>query len=177
MGSSAPFTAVLAAGLLLAACPATAEILKLDCAIAVEIDNVGEGRDGRDSGASRGEWRVQLFLPPDMPELASAEFRNTAPFGLSRFGPGTDLVFNYLESVDSDPLITENQIEWCPDSRGCDVETRLFDRGSWYRVSKAVLDRRRATVSVTVKKYNSLADLRMNYTYHGACAPEPEAQF
>lgn len=120
---------------------------------------------------------MQLILSPDMPELASAGFRNTAPFELSRFGPGTEFVFNYLERVDSDSVRTYAPIKWCPDSRWCDVEIRLFDRGSWYRVSKAVIDRRRATVSVTVNKYNSVANLRMHHTHHDGCAPEPEAQF
>lgn len=166
-----------AAGLLLAAAPTRAELIKLDCEVTVDTYNVTEGRDGRDSGSSRGTWRVSVFNGEDEPELSWVGFSQTDPFGMPFFWPGRARKTDYLEDSDVDPLITEDRIEWCPQGRGCDVRIELFDRGSWYRVGRAVIDRRRGTLSITVSKYQDDIGLRMDHIYRGTCAPEPEAQF
>ena len=47
----------------------------------------------------------------------------------------------------------------------------------WYSVSRAVIDRRRGTFNVRVELYSALADVRIDNTCYGTCAPEPEPQF
>lgn len=166
---------VLSAGLLIAAAPASAEILKLDCSVSVDTYNVLEGRDGRDSGSSRGVWKVRVTEFPDSDLSSEVTFTDTTPFGIPYRRSGLDL--DYLERWDENAVIDEDRLEWCPNRHGCDVQIPFLTGDGWYSVGKAVIDRRRGTLSLKVEYYNSLAGVQMDHTYYGTCAPEPERQF
>ena len=162
----------LASGLLFAAGPSAAEILKLDCSVSVDTYNVSEGRDGRDSGSSRGVWKVRAMI---FPEASDVTIEQSTPFGVPYTRAGLDT--DYLEGWDDEPTVREDRIEWCPDRRGCGVQIPFLSGNGWYSVSRAVIDRRRGTLSVRVEYYSGLAGVQMDNTYYGTCAPEPERQF
>lgn len=167
--------AVFAGGILLAAGPASAEFLKLDCSVSVDTYNVSEGREGRDSGSSRGVWKVVVedMSVVDLP--SEVRLDQATPFGVPYRRSGLDS--DYLEGWDDAPAISEDRIEWCPDRRGCGVQIPFLHEEGWYSVSRAVIDRRRGTFNVKVEMYSGLAGVRMDHDYHGTCAPEPERQF
>lgn len=165
----------LALSLLFTAAPAAAEILKLDCTVSVDTYNVSEGREGADSGSSRSVWKVRMAHFPDSELAPEVRFTTTTPFGIHYRRSGLEV--DYLEGYDESPTISEDRIEWCPDRRGCGVQIPFLTGDGWYRVSRAVVDRRRGTLDLKVEVYSSLAGVRMDHDYHGQCAPEPEARF
>ena len=164
-----------AAGLLFAAAPASAEILKLDCSVSVDTYNVSEGRDGRDSGSSRGVWKVKMVQFPDSDLAPEVQLTASTPFGMPYRQSGLDR--DYLEGWDNEPTISEDRIEWCPDRRGCGVQIPFLSGDGWYRVGRAVIDRRRGSLSLRVEYYRRDLGLQMDHSYYGPCAPEPEPQF
>jgi hypothetical protein len=164
-----------ASGLLLSAAPAAAEILKLDCSVSVDTYNVGEGREGANSGSSRGVWKVRAVHFPDSDLAPEVSFDEASPFGMPYRRGGLDV--DYLEGYDDEPTISQDRIEWCPDRRGCGAQIPFLSGDGWYSVSRAVVDRRRGTLSLKVEYYSSLAGVRMALDYYGTCAPEPERQF
>lgn len=164
-----------AAGVLVAAGPANAEILELDCTVSVDTYNLNEGREGRDSGSSRGVWRVRMVHFLDSDTAPEVRFTTTTPFGIHYRRSGLEV--DYLEGYDESPTISEDRIEWCPERRGCGVQIPFLTGDGWYSVSRAVVDRRRGTLNLKVEMYSSLAGVRIDHNYHGQCAPEPEAQF
>lgn len=172
---AAKLAAALTAGLLLAAGPASADILKLDCSVSVDTYNVGEGREGRDSGSSRGLWKVRAVYFPDSDLAPEVHFDAASPFGIPYRRSGLDV--DYLEGYDDAPTITPDRIEWCPDRRGCGAQIPFSTADGWYSVSRAVIDRRRGTLNVRVEMYSGMAGVRMDHDYYGTCAPEPERQF
>jgi len=165
----------LAAGLLLAASPASADFLKLDCSVSVDTYNVSQGREGSDSGSSRGVWKVVVddLSAVDLP--SEVRLDQSTPFGIRYRRSGLDM--DYLEGWDDEPTITADRIEWCPDRRGCGVQIPFVSGDGWYSVSRAVIDRRRGTFNVKVEMYSGLAGVRVDHNYYGTCAPEPERQF
>lgn len=165
----------LVIGVMLGAGPANAEVLKLDCTVSVDAFNVSEGREGRNSGSSRGVWKVRMVHFPDSDLAPEVRFTETAPFGIHYRRSGLEV--DYLEGYDESPTLSEDRIEWCPDRRGCGVQIPLLTGDGWYSVSRAVIDRRRGTLNLEVEMYSSLAGVRMAHGYYGQCAPEPEAQF
>lgn len=168
-------SAALVAGLLFAAAPAAADILVLDCSVSVDTYNIVEGRAGDDSGSSRGAWKIRAVYFPDSHLAPEVRLTETAPFGMPYRRSGLD--FDYLEGYDDDPTLDEDQIEWCPDRRGCGARIPFLTGHGWYRVSRAVVDRRRATFSLTVEHHRSDLGIQMEHRYFGTCAPEPGQQF
>lgn len=166
--------ATLAAALLLVAGSATAETIKLDCEVTVDTYIVTEGRPSPNSGASRGTWRLAFYNDPG---ISRAKIEESAPFGVPYFASGLET--DFLESF-RPAVITDDEVRWCPDRRGCGSRITYPGGNGWYAVSEAVIDRRRATFTVTVETYRSYGpsrDLGMEYTYRGTCAPQPERQF
>lgn len=168
-----------AAGVLLAAAPVAAQDylqLKLDCSVSVDRHFSSEryqilpGRERQTADA--GTWRVEVGHLPGVD--TTAQFMNAAPFPIV----GTDIAkSDYLEGFDSrHARVTDDRIEWCPSRRGCDTQISVGD-GDWYRVGRAVIDRRRATVAVTVSTYIRVLGRSTVDVYQGTCAPEPERQF
>jgi len=161
-----------AAGLLLAASPAAAQVLKLDCEVEAETRRMSTGELDSESGRVRGVWKV---LVEQDGGVAEVRFDEAAPFGISH-GSGLDL--DYLEHYDDSPAIGEDRIQWCPVEGGCGVRLPIRRTGGgWYRVSEAVIDRRRGTLVVTVEQYLNMYNEGGTNTYRGTCAPEPEPMF
>lgn len=171
--------AALALVVQFAAAPATAsaaaEVLKLDCSVSVDTYNVSEARDGRDSGSSWGVWKIRVedFSDIDLPSEVS--LTQSTPFGVPYWQAGLDM--DYLEGYDDAPTVSPDPIEWCPDRRGCGVQIPFLKENGWYKVGRAVVDRRRGTFNVKVEIYWRQAGTRMVHDYYGACAPEPGRQF
>lgn len=164
--------AALAAGLVFAAAPAAAQVLKLDCEVEVETRLMSTGEHDTSSGSSRGVWKV---LVEQDGGVAEVRFDEASPYGISR-GSGLDL--DYLEHYDDSPAINEDRIAWCPIDGECGVQLPLRGTGGgWYRVSEAVIDRRRGTLVVTVEEYIDMFNEGGTNIYRGRCAPEPEPMF
>ena len=157
---------VFAASMIMAT-PAAAEIVLLDCAVTARSDSNYRGREASQV-EDGGTWRFRLDTEG---RHATLEER---PFAF-RVSIANGVPLKLREPVSL--ALTEDTYSFCLELSGKCGQQTTTQRGGWYNVHSAIIDRRRGTFRLLIESHNDLLQGSALHTYSGNCQRAPEQQF